>query len=535
MTTGPFTVRGYTLQRRLGCGGAGEVWQAQVTSTGAAVALKRIAVDDDDQRRRARAEAALLAALDHPNLIRLHSMIETDDALVLVLDLAAGGSLADLLTARGRVSPGEVVTAISPVAAAVAYLHDEGVVHGDISAANILFSAEGVAFLADVGVARLTGDDAPAAAAAAYLDPTVAAGGVPGPPSDVHMLGGVALHALTGSPPWMGDTAAATLDAARVGEVDAVGRLLRAGVEPAMVAVLNRALAADPQRRGTAAELALDLRHSATPVALELTAGLARHDQVWVGPRHAAPPRNGAARTGAVPARPAFERPGAHLPAGGGAPPTRMVGPRPRPVVAPPSARRWSWPRWARAPLAGAVAIVAVLAVAGLVWARSGAKSSPHPRPTIKAQLQLEPIARTSGHGSTPPPARMTTVTDRWVATLHRLDAVRGEAFARRDPGRLRRVYTPGPLLRADTRLLDRLVPEGCVLVGVRTTYTGARAHPAGRSVILTVSARLAPSRLICSGRVRAGAAGTGPVALRVELVRTADGPRIAAQRGLLP
>src|SRR4051812_9387130 len=115
-----FKLRGYAVERLLGRGASGEVWRARVLSSGAPVALKRIPTADDQQRARARSEAALLCALEHPNLVRLHSVVSTADALVLVLDLADGGSLADLLSARGRLSVGEVITAISPVAAALA-------------------------------------------------------------------------------------------------------------------------------------------------------------------------------------------------------------------------------------------------------------------------------------------------------------------------------------------------------------------------------------------------------------------------------
>ena len=156
------------------------------------------------QARRADAEAALLTALDHPHLVRLHAVVPADGASVLVLDLAEGGSLAELLAARGRLAPGEVITAVAPVAAGLAYLHDQGVVHGDVSSANILFTPGGSPLLADVGVARLTGDDRDAASTPAYVDPAVAAGCVPGPPSDVFMLAAVALHALTGAPLWHG-------------------------------------------------------------------------------------------------------------------------------------------------------------------------------------------------------------------------------------------------------------------------------------------------------------------------------------------
>src|SRR4051812_13856604 len=92
-----FRLRGYTVERLLGRGASGEVWRARAGSSGAPVALKRIPTADESARVRARAEAALLCALDHPNLVRLHAVEPTADALVLVLDLADGGSLADLL------------------------------------------------------------------------------------------------------------------------------------------------------------------------------------------------------------------------------------------------------------------------------------------------------------------------------------------------------------------------------------------------------------------------------------------------------
>ena len=199
-----FALRGYVVERPLGRGASGEVWRARAAASGAPVALKRILTADDGERERACAEAALLRTLDHPNLIRLHAVVPTADAVVLVLDLADGGSLADLLDARGRLAPGEVITAVAPVAAALAYLHEAGIVHGDVSPGNVLFTAAGMPLLADVGVARLVGEDDAVRATPAYVDPTVAAGHLPGPPSDVFMLAGVALHALTGTPPWLG-------------------------------------------------------------------------------------------------------------------------------------------------------------------------------------------------------------------------------------------------------------------------------------------------------------------------------------------
>src|SRR5579875_1123480 len=193
---------GYRVERQLGAGSSGDVWRARVAATGVPVALKRIWLSDPARRKaalsEALSEAAMLATLDHPHLMKLHEVRHLDDAIVLVLDLAAGGSLAGLLARRGRLTIGETITVVAPVAAALAYAHQRGIVHGDVSSANILFTDLGLPLLADLGVARLRGDAAAVRTTPAYVDPVVAAGSMPMPTSDVFMLGAVALHALTG-------------------------------------------------------------------------------------------------------------------------------------------------------------------------------------------------------------------------------------------------------------------------------------------------------------------------------------------------
>jgi len=119
-------VPGFVVEGLLGRGASGDVWRARVARTGEPVALKRLALTDPAQADVARAEASVLSALNHPHLIRLHELVRTSDAVVLVLDLADAGSLADLLRRRMKLTPGEVVTALAPIGAALAYLHGEG-------------------------------------------------------------------------------------------------------------------------------------------------------------------------------------------------------------------------------------------------------------------------------------------------------------------------------------------------------------------------------------------------------------------------
>lgn len=273
-----FAVPGYRVERLLGVGSQGEVWLGEELGSGQPVALKRIRLHTPAAAEAARTEAALLAALDHPSLIALRAFVPLEEAAVLVLELAAAGTLAGLLARRRRLTPPEVVATISPVASGLAHAHDAGVLHGDVSAANILFTPAGRAKLADLGMARLLAAAAePPLGTPAYLDPTIAAGGPAGMSSDVFSLAAVALHALTGAGPWSrpdqpAPSAEEALAVAASGRpVDLAGRLRP--LPSAMAAVLIRALDRDPARRGSAAELALDLRASLPPASVMLAGG----------------------------------------------------------------------------------------------------------------------------------------------------------------------------------------------------------------------------------------------------------------------
>src|SRR5579885_466297 len=124
-----FTVPGYRIEGLLGHGGQGQVWAARSLVDGDRVALKQIPAGSADAIRAARSEAALLATL---------------------------------LGRRPRLAPAEAVATISPVAAALAHAHANGILHGDVSAANVLFTDTGRPKLADLGVARLLAVDRPA-------------------------------------------------------------------------------------------------------------------------------------------------------------------------------------------------------------------------------------------------------------------------------------------------------------------------------------------------------------------------------------
>ncbi len=541
---------GYVVEDLIGYGASGEVWRARVSATSDPVAIKRIAASDPAQVQAARAEAALLSTLEHPHLVRLHELVPTPDAMALVLDLAAGGSLGDLLTQRGRLTAGEVIGALAPIGAALAYAHNEGVIHGDVTPGNVLFTDRGLPLLSDLGVARVMGDAGPARSTAAYIDPSVAAGCAPGAPSDVFMLAAVAFHALTGEPVWPGATPADALARAAAGEIGEVAARL-AHVPPELAALVTRGLAIEPHLRCTAAEFALDLRHSGDPLPVELAAGRTGDAAAPVRPyraAHRADDRDG--DEPADPARPAFDRPGSMAAADDVAQIgqlTHSVRAALRPSL--PTARRGLRARFpARAVRLAAItaALLAACVVAGLVWSgRHGGAAAEAPQPPAPSSpastASPAPSAPSAGRATRSAAIRPSAGAPNDTAdgeaahaaqVLIALDHQRELAFAQRRVELLGQVYLPGPLLAQDSALLARVVPTGCQLVGVRTTYSAVRAtRETGGRIAVTATAVLAPSTLTCGGTRSASAAGAGPTALRIELAPLGDGYRIASQR----
>ncbi|ORX34920.1 kinase-like domain-containing protein [Kockovaella imperatae] len=143
----------YTLLEKLGTGSFGTVWKAKHNDTGKIVAIKMIDLESsDDDISEIQAEIAHLSACDSEFVTRYYGSFVRGWRLWIVMEYLAGGSCSDLLK-PGVFTEGQIAIICRELLMGLLYLHEEGKIHRDIKAANILLSANGAVKLADFGVA----------------------------------------------------------------------------------------------------------------------------------------------------------------------------------------------------------------------------------------------------------------------------------------------------------------------------------------------------------------------------------------------
>ncbi len=264
----------YQLDGVLGRGGNGIVFLARRPGSAMTYALKMLAsarLAGPDELRRFNLEAESAMALEHPNIVRVVDLGEEDGVPFFVMELAAGGSLADLLAgaedaASLKSSLRERVGLLILVARAVQFAHERGVLHRDLKPANILIAGDGRPLVGDFGLARLihapSGVTMTGAALGtpAYMAPEQAAGAAVTIAADVYGLGAVLFHLLAGQPPFEGRTPLETLRL--VTSVDAPDpRSLAPWIDRDLAMICLTALRREiPRRYASAGLLADDLQ-----------------------------------------------------------------------------------------------------------------------------------------------------------------------------------------------------------------------------------------------------------------------------------
>ncbi|MBB4908317.1 serine/threonine-protein kinase [Actinophytocola algeriensis] len=200
MRSGDVIADRYRLEDTVGAGGMGVVWRATDLELRRVVAVKRTSTGDGEQLRR---EARIGAGLQHPNVISVFDVVAEDDERWLVMEYLPARSLRDILRADGPLTPAGAAHVGVQVATALSAMHAKGMVHRDITPANILVTEDGTAKLADLGIAiwsevTVTGS-AQSPGTPGYLTPEVTRGGAATPAADMYALGVTLSAAVEGA------------------------------------------------------------------------------------------------------------------------------------------------------------------------------------------------------------------------------------------------------------------------------------------------------------------------------------------------
>jgi hypothetical protein len=494
-----------------------------------------------------RREIRILSVLDHPHLVKAHSAVTVEDGAEgttgLIMDYAPAGSLADLVAARGRLSVGEAVTILTPIAQALGYLHGKGFTHADVSPGNVLFTGQGKPMLSDVGIARMLGDpiSAPGRGTPGFMDPAPVDAVRAGlqPERDVYSAAALGWFCLTGTPPQR------TADRPPL-------TLLVPEVPRDLAAALESGLTEDRRLRPTAAALGTAVYRSASPLPLDLAPAV--HPTVLpelVTRLHApAPPSGLRERCGAMrrrmttsawagrfaaPRELPFPASDMVQPVPGkesedqrkvkGQDHSAVGGRRGQPARKSRHADGERGPRGRR----GAVAAAALAAVAGGCWlAGAGVTSAGPGSPpasesagTAAATPETHPVAAPQADPAGA--ARQQAASPDPAVAVRGLSSLRSLAFSTGRLELLNEVNQPGSgAAAADQQISGRLQASGHTLAGFSSTLSQAQAEEGGtaaRAVVAVMSASSAYEEKDAQGAVVAAGAAGAEQQLRVVLV----------------
>jgi len=262
----------YEILEEIGRGGMGVIYRARQQHSRRIVAVKRMLahqVNSHETLVRFRREAEAVASLDHPNILPIYEVSESEEALpYFSMKYATGGSLRISAPAL-RKEPRECVRVMGKIARAIAYAHGKGILHRDLQPGNILLDENGEPMVSDFGLAKWLdqGSD---------LTRTLETLGTPGYiapeqaqrpaekltcAADVYSLGAILFYLLTGRPPFVGTNVLHVIHQAAATPAPRL-RSLAPSLDRDLETIVTRCLEADPTARyQSAGTLANDLEH----------------------------------------------------------------------------------------------------------------------------------------------------------------------------------------------------------------------------------------------------------------------------------
>lgn len=271
------TIGSYQIIERLGRGGMADVYKAYHPELAQYRAIKVIRpelVTEAGFQERFKREAQAAAALRHPNIVQIHDFGVQDNLYYMVMEYIDGFDLKHLLQTEGPIRPFiRIAEILKPLASALHYAHERGVVHRDIKPANVMITRDNQIILADFGVAKMVANPQEerltatgmAMGTPAYMAPEQTQARSAGPAADIYSLGVILYEMLTGTVPFSADTPLAVLLKVMTEPMPAP-RALSPDVPDDVQGVVLKATQKDPRRRY---DTALDLL-----TALEQSVGL---------------------------------------------------------------------------------------------------------------------------------------------------------------------------------------------------------------------------------------------------------------------
>jgi hypothetical protein len=278
LVPGVVLARRYRIVSLLGTGGMGRVYRAEDLRLGVTVALKFLPEElatHPEWLARLRNEVRVARRVTHPNVCRVHDIVEAEGQHFLSMDHVDGENLASLLRRIGRVTPDRGLRMARQISAGLAAAHERGVLHRDLKPANIMIDGRGHAVIMDFGLAIPEADPAARDARAGtppYMSPERLAGEAASAASDLYALGLVLFEIFTGERLFT----AASLAELKEQQARKPSPSLRAtvpGIDPAVDRVVRGCLEARVADRPGSARQVLQLLPGGDPLDAAVAAG----------------------------------------------------------------------------------------------------------------------------------------------------------------------------------------------------------------------------------------------------------------------
>jgi serine/threonine protein kinase/Flp pilus assembly protein TadD len=301
------TISHYSILRKLGAGGMGEVYLAQDTTLSRKVAIKFLSqnsVGGEQARKRLVREAKAAAALDHPHICAVHEVGEEGGYSFIVMQYVEGETLASRIQ-RQPIEVREALDIAAQIADALAEAHSRRIIHRDVKPQNIMLTASGQVKVLDFGLARVVREGALIESTAEteslltvpglvmgtvpYMSPEQVRGEELDARSDIFSFGAVLYEMLSGRNPFQGASVGATMSSILTKDPAPLARYA-SDVPDELQRVVRKALSKDKEGRyQTIKDLLIDLRE--LKQELEFEAKLERSSEPEVRARSTTPER----------------------------------------------------------------------------------------------------------------------------------------------------------------------------------------------------------------------------------------------------